>query len=181
MKKISKFVRTNILPGAIAEVGLLCCACIHSNPEEAVSQLVEPILASVISSLKETPRTGFGGGSFDASVSTKVPLSVVINFHLVLLLNSPECWEIPFFQVRSTISPALEAAIDYQLKILSVGITYGGPALLRYKDQFKEAIFLAFDSPSWKVLFFVHFTCSFKLVDYVFLLINIKDMFDCSF
>ncbi|XP_057429773.1 proteasome activator subunit 4 isoform X2 [Lotus japonicus] len=124
LKKISKFVRTNILPGAIAEVGLLCCACIHSNPEEAVSQLVEPILASVISSLKETPRTGFGGGSFDASVSTKV---------------------------RSTISPALEAAIDYQLKILSVGITYGGPALLRYKDQFKEAIFLAFDSPSWKV------------------------------
>ena len=57
------------------------------------------------------------------------------------------------FQVRSTISPALEAAIDYQLKVLSVGITYGGPAIIRYKDQFKEAIFLAFDSPSWKVLF----------------------------
>nr|KYP76237.1 Proteasome activator complex subunit 4 [Cajanus cajan] len=125
LKKISKFVRTNILPGAIAEVGLLCCACVHSNPEEAVSQLVEPILLSVISSLKGTPRTGFGGGgTFDASASSKV---------------------------RSTISPALEAAIDYQLKILSVGITYGGPALLRYKDQFKEAIFLAFDSPSWKV------------------------------
>ncbi|XP_027335262.1 proteasome activator subunit 4 [Abrus precatorius] len=125
LKKISKFVRTNILPGAIAEVGLLCCACVHSNPEEAVSQLVEPILVSVISSLKGTPCTGFGGrGTFDASASTKV---------------------------RSTISPALEAAIDYQLKILSVGITYGGPALLQYKDQFKEAIFLAFDSPSWKV------------------------------
>ncbi|KAJ1393019.1 Proteasome activator Blm10, mid region, partial [Sesbania bispinosa] len=125
LKKISKFVRTNILPGAIAEVGLLCCACVHSNPEEAVSQLIEPILVSVISSLNGTPRTGFGGrGSFDTSVSTKV---------------------------RSTISPALEAAIDYQLKILSVGITYGGSALLRYKDQLKEAIFLAFDSPSWKV------------------------------
>ncbi|XP_061367392.1 proteasome activator subunit 4 isoform X1 [Gastrolobium bilobum] len=124
LKKISKFVRTNILPGAIAEVGLLFCACVHSNPEEAVGQLVEPILLSVISSLKGIPRTGFGGGTFDASTSTKV---------------------------RSTISPALEAAIDYQLKILSVGITYGGPALLRYKDQFKEAIFLAFDSPSWKV------------------------------
>ena len=73
MKKISKFVRTNILPGAIAEVGLLCCACVHSNPEEAISQLVEPILLSVISSLKGTPRTGFGGGrTFDASASTKV-------------------------------------------------------------------------------------------------------------
>ncbi|RDX74118.1 Proteasome activator subunit 4 [Mucuna pruriens] len=125
LKKVSKFVRTNILPGAVAEVGLLCCACVHSNPEEAVSQLVEPILLSVISSLKGTPGTGFGGGgTFDASASSKV---------------------------RSTISPALEAAIDYQLKILSVGITYGGPVLLRYKDHFKEAIFLAFDSPSWKV------------------------------
>ncbi|XP_047151805.1 proteasome activator subunit 4 [Vigna umbellata] len=125
LKKISHFVKTNILPGAVAEVGLLCCACVHSNPEEAVSQLVEPILLSAISSLKGTPRTGFGGGgTFDASASSKV---------------------------RSTISPALEAAIDYQLKILSVCITYGGPALLRYKDQFKEAVFFAFDSPSWKV------------------------------
>ncbi|XLT01236.1 hypothetical protein HN51_050587, partial [Arachis hypogaea] len=95
----------------------------QSTPEEAVSQLVEPILASVISSLKGTPHTGFAGGTFYAS-STKN---------------------------RSTISPALEAAIDYQLKILSVGITFGGVAILRYKDQFKEAIFLAFDSPSWKV------------------------------
>ncbi|KAL4275356.1 hypothetical protein AHAS_Ahas20G0099000 [Arachis hypogaea] len=39
----------------------------------------------------------------------------------------------------------------YQLKILSVGITFGGLAILRYKDRFKEAVFLAFDSPSWKV------------------------------
>ncbi|KAK7305308.1 hypothetical protein VNO77_43212 [Canavalia gladiata] len=125
LKKISKFVRTNILPGAVGEVGLLCCACVHSNPDEAVSQLVEPLLVSAISSLKGTPRTGFGGGgTFDASASTKV---------------------------RSTISPALEASIDYQLKILSAGIIYGGPALLRYKEQFKELIFLAFDSPSWKV------------------------------
>ena len=58
-----------------------------------------------------------------------------------------------FFQVRAMLSPALESAIDYQLRILAVGIIYGGPAILRYKDQFKEAIFLAFDTPSWKVLF----------------------------
>ncbi|XP_058758893.1 uncharacterized protein LOC131632136 [Vicia villosa] len=31
------------------------------NPEEGVSQLVKPILVSVISSLKGTPDTGFGG------------------------------------------------------------------------------------------------------------------------
>ncbi|RHN67495.1 putative proteasome activator Blm10, mid region [Medicago truncatula] len=125
LKKISKFVTTNILPGAIPEVGLLCRACVHSNPEEAVNQLVEPILVSVTSSLKGTPGTGFGGGgTFDTSASTKV---------------------------RSTISPALEAAIGYQLMILAVGIWYGGPALLRYKDQLKEVIFLAFDSPSFEV------------------------------
>ncbi|XP_050236349.1 proteasome activator subunit 4 [Mercurialis annua] len=125
LKKISKFVRTNILPGAIAEVGLLCCACVHSNPDEAVCSLVEPILSSVISSLKGTPVTGFGGTGFpDASFSTKA---------------------------KPTLSPALETAIDYQLKMLSVTISYGGPALLRYREQFKEAISSAFESPSWKV------------------------------
>ncbi|GLT79522.1 hypothetical protein SLA2020_510070 [Shorea laevis] len=125
LKKISKFVRSNILPGAIAEVGLLCCALVHSNPEEAVVHLVEPILLSVMSSLKGTPVTGFGGrGLLDASVSTKA---------------------------KPSLSPALETAIDYQLKILSVAINYGGPALLRCQDQFKEAIVSAFDSPSWKV------------------------------
>lgn len=88
LKKISKFVKTNILPGAIAEVGLLCCACVHSNPEEAVAQLVEPILLSVISSLEGTPTTGFGGrGMCDASVSTKVvSLMNVLNY---LLLSMP--------------------------------------------------------------------------------------------
>ena len=58
------------------------------------------------------------------------------------------------FQPKPTLSPALETSVDYQLKIMSVAISYGGPALLRYKDQFKEAIVSAFDSPSWKVLYF---------------------------
>lgn len=124
LKKISKFVRTNILPGAIAEVGLLCCACVHTNPEEAVTHLVEPTLLSVMSSLKGIPVTGFGRGIFNASTSTKG---------------------------KPSISPALETAIDYQLKILSVAISYGGPVLLRYKDQLKEAIVSAFDCPSWKI------------------------------
>ncbi|XP_077217554.1 proteasome activating protein 200 isoform X2 [Tasmannia lanceolata] len=123
LKKISKFVKTNILPGAVAEVGLLCCACIHSNPEEAVVHIIEPILLSVISSLKGTPVSGFGGRGFsDGSFSTKAALS-----------------------------PALETAVDYQLKILSVAISYGGPVLLHYRDQFKEAITSAFEAPSWKV------------------------------
>lgn len=124
LKKISKFVQTNILPGAVAEVGLLCCACVHSNPEEAVVHLVEPMLSSVMSSMNGMPRTGFLGGKFDSSVMDKA---------------------------KPSISPALETAIDYQLKVLSVCISYGGPHLLCCRDQFKEAIDRAFESPSWKV------------------------------
>lgn len=83
-------MRTNILPGAIGEVGLLCCSCVHSNPEEAVSQVVEPILLSVISSLKGTPRTGFGGGgTFNASASSKVPFfSVLVIFCFNVVMDS---------------------------------------------------------------------------------------------
>lgn len=73
---------------------------------------------------------------------------VVISFIICLF------W-IPFvpIQVKPTLSPALETAVNYQLKVLSVAISYGGPALLRYKDQFKEVITSAFESPSWKVFF----------------------------
>ncbi|KAG9448800.1 hypothetical protein H6P81_008765 [Aristolochia fimbriata] len=123
LRKISKFVKTNILPGAIAEVGLLCCACVHSNPEEAVVHLLEPILISIISSLSGAPVSGFGGRGFsDASFTTK-----------------------------ATLSPGLETAVDYQLKILSVAISYTGPAVLRCKDQLREAIASGFEAPSWKV------------------------------
>ncbi|XP_073061616.1 proteasome activator subunit 4-like isoform X3 [Primulina eburnea] len=125
LKKISKFVATNILPGAIAEVGLLCCACIHSNPQEAVVQLVKPILESVMSSLKATPGTGFGSGTTSKASSSN--------------------------KVRGTLSPALETSIVYQLKVLSAAICYGGPVLLHYGKQFKEVIVSAFDSRSWKV------------------------------
>lgn len=73
IKKVSNFLKTNILPGAISEVGLLCCACIHSNPELAISHLVEPLLSSVISSLKGIPLTGFGGsGNFTSQSLNKV-------------------------------------------------------------------------------------------------------------
>lgn len=125
LKKVAKFVKSNILPGAVSEVGLLCFACVYTSPEEAVVHLIEPLLASVISSLKGTPTTGFGGrGISDTPVSSKV---------------------------KPTVSPALETAVEYQLKVLSVAISFGGPSLLRYKDQFREAIVAAFDSPSWKV------------------------------
>ncbi|KAK4398681.1 Proteasome activator subunit [Sesamum angolense] len=96
LKKISKFVTSNILPGAIAEVGLLCCACVHSNPQEAVVQLIKPILDSLISSLKATPTTGFGN-----KATSDVPFSRK--------------------EKKSTLSPALEIAIEYQLKVNGAG------------------------------------------------------------
>ncbi|KAF3796838.1 Proteasome activator subunit 4 [Nymphaea thermarum] len=122
LKKIAKFIRTNILPGAVAEVGLLCCATIQSNPEEAAPQLIDPILTSIASSLEGTPVSGFGGGSSNMLFSTK-----------------------------ATLPPALETAVEYQLKILAVAISYGGPVLLKYKGQLKETIRSAFNAPSWKV------------------------------
>lgn len=54
--------------------------------------------------------------------------------------------------MQATLSPALETAIDFQLKVLSVAISYAGPSLLCYRDQLKEAITSAFEAPSWKVL-----------------------------
>lgn len=125
LKKISKFVQSNILSGAIAEVGLLCCACMHANPLETVVHLIEPMLSTAISSMKGAPSTGFGGRKTFQSPYTR--------------------------KEKLTISPALEAATDYMLKVLSVAISYGGPHILRYRDQLKEAIALAFESPSWKV------------------------------
>lgn len=116
LKQISKFVNTNILPGATAEVGLLCCACVYSNPGEAVVHLVKPLLVSIISSLDGTP---------------------------VLSSNASS--------TKSTISPALETAIEYRLKVLSTAISYVGPALLFYKDELRKAIASAFQSSSWKV------------------------------
>lgn len=81
-------MQTNILPGAVAEVGLLCCACVHSNPEEAVVHLVEPMLSSVLSSMNGMPRTGFLGGEFDSFVKDKVLIfiSLCIMFLLFCLL-----------------------------------------------------------------------------------------------
>ncbi|XP_051128404.1 proteasome activator subunit 4 [Andrographis paniculata] len=125
LKKISKFVSTNILPGAVVEVGLLCGAFVHSNPQEAVVLLIKPMLELVISSLKETPTTGFGNRATS-------------------IASFPR-------KEKSTMSPALETALDYQLTVLSFAIRYGGASLLHYREQFKEVIASAFDSTSWKV------------------------------
>ncbi|XP_042003843.1 proteasome activator subunit 4-like [Salvia splendens] len=124
LKKISEFVTTSILPGAIAEIGLLCSACVHSNPQDAIFQLIKPILESVTTSLEGTPKTGYRKRATSNASSSR--------------------------KEKSILSPALETAIEYQLKVLSEAISNGGPALLSYREQFKEVLSSAFDSTSWK-------------------------------
>uniref|UniRef100_A0A0D6R2L6 Proteasome activator subunit 4 n=1 Tax=Araucaria cunninghamii TaxID=56994 RepID=A0A0D6R2L6_ARACU len=123
LKKISKFVHSHILPGAAAEVGLLCSATLYTNPGEAVVYLIQPMISSVVSSLKDSPSTGFSSNqNFSRSSSEKVSLS-----------------------------PGLEASVTYYLNVLSVAINFGGPQLLQYKEEIKDAISAAFDASSWKV------------------------------
>jgi proteasome activator subunit 4 len=72
LKKIAKFVNSNILPGATSEVGLLCCACVHSYPEEASVYLLKPILMTIMSSFEGTPTTGYVGRAVPNNTATKV-------------------------------------------------------------------------------------------------------------
>ncbi|KAF6141360.1 hypothetical protein GIB67_008537 [Kingdonia uniflora] len=89
VKKISKFVKTNILPGAVVEVGLLCCACVHCNPNEAAVHIIEPLLMSVISALSGSPGTGFGGrGTLNGLPSFKVcALNQGSTYHILLYIG----------------------------------------------------------------------------------------------
>jgi proteasome activator subunit 4 len=122
LKKIAKFVNTNILPGATSEVGLLCCACVHSYPEEASVYLLKPILMTIMSSFEGTPTTGHVGRAVPNNTATK-----------------------------ATLSPALETALDYYLRVLAISISYAGPVLLNYREELKHVIVSAFQAPSWKV------------------------------
>uniref|UniRef100_A0A0D9WPL1 Proteasome activator complex subunit 4 C-terminal domain-containing protein n=1 Tax=Leersia perrieri TaxID=77586 RepID=A0A0D9WPL1_9ORYZ len=122
LKKIAKFVNANILPGATSEVGLLCCACVHSYPEEASLYLIKPILTTIMSSFEGTPTTGYVGREVPNKRATK-----------------------------ATLSPALETALDYYLRVLAISISYAGPVLLNYRQELKNIITSSFQAPSWKV------------------------------
>ncbi|XP_025810985.1 proteasome activator subunit 4 [Panicum hallii] len=122
LKRIAKFVNANILPGATSEVGLLCCACVHSYPVEASVHLFKPILMTIMSSFEGTPTTGYVGRAVPDKTSKKAALS-----------------------------PALETALDYYLRVLAIAISYAGPVLLNYKEELNRIITSAFQAPSWKV------------------------------
>ncbi|TVU11540.1 hypothetical protein EJB05_45133 [Eragrostis curvula] len=122
LKRITKFVNANILPGATSEVGLLCCACVHSYPEEASVHLLKPILMTIMSSFEGTPTTGYVGRVVPDKTSKK-----------------------------ATLSPALETALDYYLRVLALAISYAGPVLLNHREELMHVVTSAFQAPSWKV------------------------------
>lgn len=60
MKRVAKFVH-NQTGGAVAEIGLLCAAVVYASPQNGVSDLMMPIMCSVLSFLEDCPPTGFSG------------------------------------------------------------------------------------------------------------------------
>jgi proteasome activator subunit 4 len=93
LKRIAKFVNANILPGATSEVGLLCCACVHSYPEEASVYLVKPILETIMSSFEGTPTTGYVGRVVADKASTKVCSDVkcLLQYYLSYSICTTTC------------------------------------------------------------------------------------------
>lgn len=62
--------------------------------------------------------------------------------------------------LQAALSPALETAIDYYLRVLAISISYAGPMLLNYREELNHIITSAFQAPSWKVIFFIYlFIC----------------------
>ncbi|XP_020109753.1 proteasome activator subunit 4-like isoform X2 [Ananas comosus] len=110
LEKISKFVNTNILPGATKEVGLLCCACVKSKPEEAATYLIKPILETITSSLRGTPISGLWGSTTSDTSSF----------------------------AKAALSPTLEIVAEYLLKVLARAIRFAGTVLLHYREELKE-------------------------------------------
>lgn len=148
LKKIAKFINANILPGATLEVGLLCCACVHSYPEEASVYLVKPILMTIMSSFEGTPTTGYVGREVPNNMATKVRSKPItfIAWALTFITHQLRC-----MHMQATLSPALETALDYYLRVLAISISYAGPVLLNYREELKHVIMSAFQAPSWKV------------------------------
>lgn len=58
---VVKFVHSTVLPGAADEIGSLCGAAVYANPRISVEVLLVPIMRSIVSSLAESPSTGFSG------------------------------------------------------------------------------------------------------------------------
>ncbi|KAI5058974.1 hypothetical protein GOP47_0025293 [Adiantum capillus-veneris] len=123
LKSVAKFVNNHTLKGGVIEIGLLCSAAVYANPRNGISELVRPIMISVLSSLEECPSTGFSGVSNSQAV----------------------------FDLKTTLSPALETSIVSSLTLISFGLMFAGEHVIEFKDLVKRIIAASFDAPSAKV------------------------------
>lgn len=118
LKKVAKFVHTNVLPGASDEIGLLCRAAVYASPSEAAEHLLKPIMTSIIAALEDAPVRG--------------------------LKNQAD-------GRLASLSPALATSVSHQIDVLALAVTFGGAALLPYKELLDKVILAAFAAPSTKV------------------------------
>lgn len=88
LKKLAQFLQNNVLPGAALEIGLLCSFAVFTNSAEAISQLLVPIMNSLVASLGDFPTTGFGGDDDSRIDSSRVQVCRVI--FIALSFKSPD-------------------------------------------------------------------------------------------
>ncbi|EFJ17083.1 hypothetical protein SELMODRAFT_179234 [Selaginella moellendorffii] len=120
--RIKKFLTGNILPGAADEMATLCFAAVERDSSTAISMLLEPIMKDLLSTLGETPSTGYCKNGETSDFSSK-----------------------------ATLSSALEQRATYQLNVLASTIAAGDATILNYKTILKDLIQVAFNAPSCKV------------------------------
>lgn len=117
--------------------------------------LVKPILLTIMSSFEGTPTTGYVG----RAVPDKSSKKVISNIKCLLqcYLSYSMCYtQLAFDDLQDALSPALETALDYYLRVLAIAISYAGPVLLKYKEELNHIITSAFLAPSWKVYIFFY-------------------------
>ncbi|KAL3680307.1 hypothetical protein R1sor_023263 [Riccia sorocarpa] len=124
LKKLGQFLHSNVLPGAALEIGLLGSFAVFASPSEAITQLLVPMMNSLVAALCDFPGTGFGGGEN----------------------SKPD-----FSRVKATLSQAVETSVTFQLNVLSTSLIFAGEHLLPHKALLDSVIFAAFNAPSTKV------------------------------
>ncbi|KAH7293640.1 hypothetical protein KP509_28G034600 [Ceratopteris richardii] len=123
LRSIAKFVHNHTVSGAAAEIGLLCSAIVYANPSHGISELMKPIMTSVLSSLKECTSTGVYG----------IPSAQAASHG------------------KASISPAMEMLIVYQLNVISLGLMYSAEHVIQYEDLVRDIMNTSFAVPSGKV------------------------------
>eukprot|EP00850_Spirogloea_muscicola_P020092 SM000207S06167 [mRNA] locus=s207:23213:37436:- [translate_table: standard] len=126
LKKISKYVRTNIHLGAIAEIGVLCTSLVYANAAEAALEVAKPLMDMIQLELEGVPKTGRSNlSSMHGNFSANQDVS---------------------------LSPSLVSAVYYHFSLLGACVVFGGKAWLPYKEQIVEVLNAGLDAPAPKII-----------------------------